>query len=708
MRWTRRGESGGSRRAAVAAPLALLVAGLLLPATVRAAELDGSLQISTGTTDVDGDQTDVVDQQANLLVRQVLTDYLTVRVGYRYFDFSSETADGDFGRRSAEPRVELIYARPNLFGSFAYQDRTSTDLATSDDLEVESMVGQLTWHPIRSATLSARYRDESNVLDTGVFGRGTDSRLLDLTATYQRAFWTASYTFETWDASNRESGLEIDQVRHEARLDAGRGFLDDRLWLGFDAWADRVDQQRSAGGILAEPVPARVGLGGVDTSPEVGELPAVAGLVDGDTTTPVEPRLDVGGAATFRNVGVDLGLTRPVTRLEVSVDAASDPGLPWRVYRSRDNLLWEEVAGVTSTWDGGELRYTLRFPEIEDRYFKAVNVGINGVAVVAVTEVRALREAGSGTLSDGVATLYRADLTARFQPTRRVSANVGVGLSQDENLAGSVAHRDFEDVHAQAQVNVILPADLRLTSAYRYLDFEDRVEPVLQRTEEVLTHTLVWTPLDTFEATLTHVQRDESDGDVLVRSTATTRLSLLTELLPELELRSTVEQSDVEDPFFGTDRTLFAWRENVDARVTRTLTLGGGYSHLEYEAADGAKLLERDELDLRATWRARPFLTLSADLGASDDRSRGAVSRDSLRQSYALTYTPGTRITLSGAYQEFSDEALRETRSTSAAANYRLNPRFRLFGNYTRSESRLESGTSTRINSFRAGFALLF
>jgi len=686
-----------------AAVVALLAGVLLAPAATHAAELDGSILVASGTTDVDGSESDILDQQANLLLRQVLTDYISLRVGYRYLDFSSQTAAGDFGRRSEEPRVELIYTRPELFGSLAFQDRTSTDLATGDGLQVESLIGQLTWRPTHSATLSARYRDESNVLDSAVFGRGTDTRFLDLTADYRRTFWAASYSFETWDATNRESGLELDQVRHEVRLDGGRGFFDDRLWLGFDSWANRVDQKRSGGTLLAEPVAARQGVGGVDTSPEVGELESIPGLVDGDTATPVEPRLDVGGAASFRNAGVDLGLTRPVSQLEVSVDAASDPALPWRVYHSRDNLLWDEVPGVRSTWDGGLLHYTLRFAETEDRYFKAVNVGINAVAVVAVTEVRALRDIGGAALLDGEATLYRADAIARFHPTRRVSGDVGFGISQDENLAGSATRRDFEDVHGHAQLTLDLPADLRWTSAYRYVDFEDRVEPVLLRTEDVLTHALTWAPLETFDGTLTRLQRDERDGDVLIRSTTTTRLTVRAELLPELELRSSVEQSDVQDPFFGSDRTVFAWHERVDARVSRNLTLGGGYSMLRYETAGGESLLERNELDLRATWRATPFLTLSGDWGSSDDQSR-----NSLRQSYGVTYTPGTKLTLTGAYQEYSDDTLRETRGASAAVNYRLNPRFRLFGNYTRSETRLEDGDTTRINSVRAGIAVLF
>ena len=71
-------------------------------------------------------------------------------------------------------------------------------------------------------------------------------------------------------------------------------------------------------------------------------------LIDGELAVPAAGPIAIGGANTFRNVGLDLGVTQPVSRLEISVDTVSDPGLVWRVFRSRDNLVWDEVDGVLS------------------------------------------------------------------------------------------------------------------------------------------------------------------------------------------------------------------------------------------------------------------------------------------------------------------------------------------------------------------------
>jgi hypothetical protein len=415
------------------------------------------------------------------------------------------------------------------------------------------------------------------------------------------------------------------------------------------------------------------------------------------------PRIDVGGASTFRNVGVDLGVTRPISQLEISVDAPSDPGLVWQVFRSRDNLLWEPVAGATSRWEGALLVYRLRFPATEDRFFKAVNVSVNAQPRVAVTEVRALRDVTAGQLGEDDTTFYRVDGSARFQAHERVSGTLSAGVSQDEGLAGSVVRRDFRDVHGSASVTVELPADLRWTTAYRYSDFEDRVEPVLLRTEEIVSSQLGWTPLDTLSAQATFQQRTESEEDALVRDTRTLRLSVLAELLPELDLDSSIELSEVEDAFFGDDRSVFAWRERLEAQVFPSLLVGGGWSYLRYEDAGGALLLERTSLDLRATWRAGAFLTLTGDWSYGEDQLR-----DSLRQSYAVTWTPGSRLSLTAAYQDFSDDGLGETSTTSANADYVVNERFRLFANYTRSETVLDGQQPSAIDSLRLGLALGF
>jgi hypothetical protein len=364
-------------------------------------------------------------------------------------------------------------------------------------------------------------------------------------------------------------------------------------------------------------------------------------------------------------------------------------------------------------WDGDLLRYTVRFPRTTDRYFKAVNVTVNGATDVRVTEVRALlATVAGGTGGDGAgqeSTFYQADAAARFRPHERVTGSVSVGASRDEGVAGTVLRRDFEDVHGSARLAVDLPGHLRFDTGYRYVDFESRVAPILLRTEETTTAQLGWDPLETLDAVLAFTLRDELDQGELLRSTETLRLRIDTVLLPDLRLDSQVETSQVDEPFAGRRRDVFSWHEMIDASPTRNLRLGGGFSYIRYENDAGEREFESRDLRLRATWRVSGYLSVSGDWTLSDTNDR-----ETTRQSYSLAYNPGRRLSVSLNYQELeSGQVLRSdpgrtVTSGGAAVTYRLDENFSLFGSYTFSGLDEVAGADQDITSVRAGVRLFF
>lgn len=687
--------------------VALLGAALLLsPPGALAVDISGSLFLASGTTEQDSLQTDSVDQRYTLDLSQELTEFVRVRVGYRYFDFASETEGLEGGQQTSTPRVELIYSRPALSALLSYEDRKIRSPGELGDFDAESLIGQLSWRPLDSTVVSMQYRDETSLVDQGVFGRGTDRLYLDIEGRYGRRLWSTAYSYERYEVENGSTGLRIAEDRHALRLDAARSFFADRLDLSFDSRVDyrqRREEMPGEGG-LTTPVAAREGLFAVDPSPEVGSLESAPGLVDGDFGTPAGDEFEIGGAFTFRNLGVDLGFTLPVTRLEISVDAPSGPGLAWEVYRSQDNLIWERVPGATSEWDAALLRYTLVFPQTEDRFFKAVNVGINTETGVRVTELRALLDVDESSFgTDGDATLLRADLAARYRPHERVSTSIALGFQEDEGLAGTALRQNFSDVHGTARVSVDLPRDLTFDGSFRFVDFENRVEPVIARREEITTAALRWDPLETLRATATFVEREESDEAAQLRATTTGRIGVDAELLPGLRLDSSVELSEIDEPLPESDRSLLAIHQLIDAEIYPRLRVAGGVHYLELRTSDGGALLERTGFDLRSVWRATAWVTLTGDWRIDRDNDLS-----SLQQSYGITYAPGTRLTISGFYREFDDRDLRTTTASSLSATYSLTQRSRLFGTLTRSESRIAASTETAITSFRTGISWFF
>ena len=182
------------------------------------------------------------------------------------------------------------------------------------------------------------------------------------------------------------------QNRHEVRANVAKPLLDNRVRLNFStSWPGSTAQPTRAGTGIVEIVPARQGLFVVDTTPEIGELDPAPDLINGDFETPAAPGIEIGGANTFRNIGLDLGLTTQVTRLEITRGHHLRPerdlaGLPQPGQPGLDR--GSAARSPYSTRSSCATPFV--FPETTDRYFKAVNVSANAVPQVLVTEVRAL------------------------------------------------------------------------------------------------------------------------------------------------------------------------------------------------------------------------------------------------------------------------------------------------------------------------------
>jgi hypothetical protein len=687
------------------AALVLLLIGL--SSAAGAVDFTGSALVAATATDNRGVESDLLEQQYNFRLSQQFTPYLSLRFGYQFLDFSSSFADGlDVTRRTQRPLLELLYQRRNLTGRVAVYDQLIQNTLQEEDLERRSLAAFLGWRPSRGPGFSVNYREDRNIADVSVFGRDIDNRLLELVALYNRRYWSASYSFQQRVLENRSNQLRTDQNRHELRGDASKSFWGGRLSLGLSGWLTRLNRTSRVGEDteLAEPVPAVEGLMAVDTSPEIGELELNPTLNDGDIETPASPPVEIGGANTFRNIGLDLGITRPITQIEIAVDTLSGPQLVWLVFHSRDNLIWEPISGVTVVFDEALLRYQLRFPETEDRFFKAVNVSVNPVPNVLVTEVRALIQIDAETVADEVeGTLYRADMIARFTPHRRVNGSVGIGLSTDQDVSAGITRRDFSEVHANARLTIDLRRDLSLNLGYQYNDSEELRDPILLRTVNRLNVALNWYPLPTVDAVLSAGRRDESEAGEPLQTLDSIRLGVVTDLLPDLRLISELNYSQLDDPFAERNRDTWNWRETLQMQILPTWTLSGGLFYSLNESQDGEPLLRRTQIVVNTNWTATRYLVLGGTWFWADDDGR-----NSLNQTYSIAYTPGNKLAISATYRGFDSSTGTGTSGDTISASYRLYRRFILFANLSRSRSEVTGGSSTQITSLRAGLRLSF
>ncbi len=687
---------------------------LALAAPAAAVEVHGNVRIYDGATENDGTDVDQLDQKYALNLTQALTPWLRLTFTYRYTDFSSENGGFDFERSTSDPRLELLYSRPSFNALLSFQDRRNRGTGPSDNLNLESFLAQLRWQPKKGPWYSLQFRDDTNVADVAVFGRDVSSRTLDFEAVWDRRRWGARYGFQSTRLANDGTGFELDEDRHRLRAHFDQRLWNDTLAISTDGWISRVDQREVAGSGTrpARPVPVRDGLFAIDTSPDVGELADVPTLADGDARTPADPPIEIGGANTFRNLGVDLGFTQPVTRLEISVDSTSSPDLVWDVYHGPDGISWNRISGVRPEWDGALLRYTLSFPETTDRFFKAVNVTANGFSGVAVTEVRALIDVGELGRREGRSTTYRADLAARWRPHDRVRADFQVGVGNDEDLTRGLLSRDLDELSYSALVRFELTGELEARIGYRFTSVDENREPILMRDEENWSAALDWSPLPAVDALLAISRRDEMDGEVMIRSADTVRVRARTALLSDLELTSEVTWSDVDDPFSGFQQKVWRWRETVIATITERWRLRGSVSQSFFdssrERASGATtgtviIEERTSAELLTTWRATPFLSFTGDWGYGRDDLQ-----DTLTQRYSTFYAPGPKLYASLSYQDTESSDVRQTSSLGASVNYRIRPRLTPYVNFSRSTFRQAGLETTENTSLRLGFNLFF
>jgi hypothetical protein len=276
-------------------------------------------------------------------------------------------------------------------------------------------------------------------------------------------------------------------------------------------------------------------------------------------------------------------------------------------------------------------------------------------------------------------------------------------LSNDESFSAGLVRRDFSEVHAFGRLTFDLAPSLDLNLGYRYNDSEDLREPVLLRTVNSYDASLRWVPLPTVDAVLTATRRSETEAGNPIQSLQSVRLGVSTQLLPDLRLVSDLDFARLDDPFAGRDRDSWTWRETLEARPVPTLSLGGGFTFSLNESREGEPLLRRTQYRAFANWTATAYLVLAGTWWYTDDGGR-----TSLNQSYSVSYTPGSRLTLTAAYQGFEGLGTVTTSTDSVGLTYRLFTRFALFANLSRSKTAVSGGESDRISNVRAGLRFAF
>jgi hypothetical protein len=699
-----RGRRGRRAQGAAAGFAALALAGGL-PAV--GATVDGSVRLSWFQTDLGEAESSGSDHSATLSLQQELSPYLRLRFSGLYGEQASSYDGREVqSREVTQPTADLAYSRPNLSWRIGWENLVVDGREQAQRFESNALRASLSWRPRGGFRLGLSYREATNQSeDVAALGRDLETRQGRVDAVLQRRHWSVGYGASYNELAGGASGLEIEQLRQDLRLLASRGFAGDRLTVTLSGTAGRLDsEQRAGAGELGDPLPATAGLYAVDASPAIGELDPAPGLIDGDVASAASPPIEIGGANTFRNVGLDLGGPRPATRLEIVVDRVSGSQVVWEVYESADGLVWDPVAGVSRSFDTDLLRYTLRFPETSQRYLKAVNVSSNSENNVRVTELRALLDYSTGAAPpERSSDVYRASVSLGWRAGERVRLDAGGYSSNDSTTVGGVVRRDDTASGHHAGARVQLAQDLVLSLSYRHGESEQRRGEVLTRKSDDLGATLRWTPLPTVDALASAGLRSDADATRDLSETEYARFMVSLDLLDELRLVTDLGASRLQGAAVRTARDTLTFHQRIEMRPRKYWRVHGGYSWSRIDAGGGQSIYESQSMYVDFGWTPGSALTLTGALSYFDE-SVGST----LRQSYGLSWSPGPRFSLSLGWDQYEQRDGLLTGNDSLAIQYQLGARMQLFASLSRSRSDLGTGAGEEIASAYAGTTISF
>jgi len=681
----------------------MVVAMLLIFATPssRAIEMNGSARVFRGRSDLEvGPLTtrqDSLNQFYSLTLSQSIGPWLGFKLGYLYTDFDTDTAGVEFYRTSRMPSFLLGYNRENFSTFLQYTNRMNRSSNEFQNLDIESILANFNWTPDRGPNYNLQFRQDTNeAAQTATFGRDTRTRGAKFGLIYDKSrVWAGSYQFELLDLDNRESGAELNQVRHNMWGSYNNRFWADRIDLGVDARLDLADQEQTvpAGDVFGEPVPAVDGLYALDSTPDISTLGVAPDLDDGDVVTPArtgglpgDPPIQIGGANIDRNLGLDLGIIRPMSRMQVYVDVVSGPNIIWQVYASTDNLNWALIDTVTAFFDQPFLRYDISFTETSSRFFKVVNVSTNSQPNVAVTELRAFLDLpvtpGERVASD--ADIYQFAGRFSIAPTERVTAYFNLSYNEDRSALGGLVGRKTVNYTYDARMAVQSSRFSMVQVRYRFSDFEQKTSPQVFNTDTLYSASYLWTPPRSVATEITASRRLQSDRGNLLRGTDRLFAEVSADLLPSVRARGSATFQDTTDPFNGYDQKSYRLSTGMEGNLTSTARIFGNVSVERFQFTGVVDLTLLALAETGITWAVNPFVNFIGQIRIRDEeRDRG--DQRSVNQRYSLSWSPGTRLTTALFYQDNDDDQGVRITSAGANLNYRINPRFTIFGTASRS-----------------------
>jgi len=661
----------------------------------------GYVDVAAVQSEVNGRDRESLRQDYNVFFDQRLLPYLDLRMAYRYYHFDQELelAMGSY-RKEVQPSGELRWNHPLFLASTSLFHR-EVEIPGDAPILTNSMLAVFKTKNQRYPLLELRYDNQHTYEEHQAPDEDIRNRRIQARADYDRPQYQTSYTFSVTESENIITDLKSDSWRHLFRW-SGMTRLDEeertRLSGSYNfSHTTQNNEVLAVGGTVLRPLPIRQGLYALDDAPDFGALVPRDGLADGNTDAPVVPEIDMGGAGNGHNLGADLGSERLVGALHVYTDRPSGDAVIWSVWGSEDNQSWDLVATAPPQGFNTALnRYEMRLPVAASyRYVKAVNVGLNDIAQVLVTELIVL-ELVSETSENGLQFVsHQLDSRLGHQFNERWQGAADMSLQIDENPG-----RGGDRSRGSLGARISFEPDQKWVHTGRWEMSSQWNEEADDVAENVLGYSLFYDPLETLRSSFSLTDRLTWLAGARSRHRLGSAVEGNADLLRGLLATLGLSASRSED--FAGDRKYTTWsaRARIQAALTDDLDLVLDGSYLESLETIEDELRKRRDAGIGLDWRVTRDLYVRVSLRQTSEVSdRGTI--DAL-----LSWAVLPSLRLSVQHYELTDDDLTTTLRRSANLDWELGARTNIYLRVA--EVDLSGGGGDRTTSFQQGFRMGF
>lgn len=686
----------------------LILGLLLMPVLVAGAEatvwepFSGFADVSAVQSKIDGEKQNTTRQEYNVAFDKALAPYFDLRLAFRYYKFDQEMELllGGY-REEIQPSGEIRWDHPvfALTGS-VFQRHVLTP--TQGKIITDSQTASLQSKDRRYPLMELRFDQQRTWAPDVDNDYEIRNRRWQANADYDAGQHSFSYSFSNVRSQNVISTQNAYVNRHLARWSgSGSPGEDGRLMLSgrYNFNYATTTNERPGSDTILEIAPISLGLYALDSQPDLGTLDPRPGLADGNRIDPVIPAIDIGTGNVDHNLGADLGLSERIAGMYIYVDRPSGNQVQWAMWGSDDNLTWTQIPVFAGQiFNPGLNRYELLCVPGDFRYVKAVNAGLNEIAVALVTEIEVLRELPEGTRDDRfISSAHALDGRARYRISERWDTSLDGSFQYDENVGSP------DDRHRWGLGwRLMFEPSRRNTHQVRWdLGRESgRAGADNASFNNSLGYTWVTYPLETLRGTFSVNDRLSYFGGERSQNILGTAAELNATVLPALNLTAAGGLSWLDD--FLADRSLDTWnvRGGVDATLTRSLDLILEHTYQETREAGVDGLRNRRFTSLGLDWRV----------------TRTIYFRGSLRQTYQdvsrwnheliLSWNLTRKARISAQLYEIADED--RTTNLRKSLNFNLELGARSYLYLRLAELDLSGGGGTRTVSFQQGIRIGF